>query len=226
MRVLVVEDERRMAAYVGQALAQNGFVVDLAHDGAQALDCLRDHDYDAVVLDLMLPQVDGLTICRRIRTDRRHVPELILSARDLVEDRVTGLDAGADDYLVKPFAIAELLARVHALLRRRDAARSPILEAGDLRLDPVRRRVQRVGRDIPLTAREFTPLEFLMRRPGVVHTRAMIAEHVWDFPFDQASNAVDVCVKRVRDKLHEPDRPCPIRSVRGVGYALAASSDD
>lgn len=225
MRILVVEDERRMAAHVGRALSQAGFVVDLAHDGADALRCVGEHDYDAVVLDLMLPKVDGLTVCRRLRADHRHVPVLILSARDLVDDRVRGLEAGADDYLVKPFAVAELLARMQALLRRRGADRSPVVEIGDLRLDLARRRVCRAGREVPLTAREFTLLEFLMRRPGVVHTRAMIAEHVWEFPFEQASNAVDVCVKRLRDKLNEPGRPCPIQSVRGVGYALASTSD-
>jgi len=225
MRILVVEDERRMAAYIGRALSQAGFVADLAYDGGEALERVREHAYDAIVLDVMLPVVDGLGVCRRLRAERRTMPVLMLSARDLVEDRVKGLDVGADDYLVKPFAIAELLARIHALLRRHEDSRAPIVEVGDLRLDLARRRVSRAGREVALTAREFTLLEYLMRQPGVVHTRATIAEHVWEFPFEQASNAVDVCVKRLRDKLNEPGRPCPIQSVRGFGYALATPAD-
>lgn len=225
MRILVVEDERRLAAYVGRALSQAGFATDLAYDGQDALERLTEHPYDAIVLDVMLPRLDGLTLCRRLRTERCSTPILILSARDLVDDRVSGLEAGADDYLVKPFAVAELLARIHALLRRGESSHAPMLEVGDLRLDVARRRVSRGERDVPLTTREFLLLEYLMRRPGVVHTRAPIAEHVWEFPFEQASNAVDVCVKRLRDKLNEPGRPCPIQSVRGFGYALATPAD-
>jgi two-component system, OmpR family, response regulator len=220
MRILVVEDERRVAHNIGQALAEESFAVDLAHDGPRALEYLESREYDAVVLDLMLPGVDGLTVCRRLRQLRRRTPVLILSARDMVEDRVRGLDAGADDYLVKPFAIEELLARIRALLRRHADGPSP-LRVGDLELDAPTRTVRNGSRRAALTPREYALLEYLMRRPGVVHTRSMIAEHVWDFPFEHASNVVDVYVKHLRDKIDEQGRPSVIQAVRGVGYVLS-----
>jgi DNA-binding response OmpR family regulator len=219
--VLVVEDEHRMASYICQALIEESFAVDLAHDGLRAIELMADHQHDAIVLDLMLPGLDGLTVCRRVRESRATTPILILSARDMVEDRVRGLDAGADDYLVKPFAIEELLARLRALLRRQSRHPHPVFTVGSLRLDPATRAVSCGDRQVALTAREYALLEYLMRRPGVVHTRSMIAEHVWEFPFDRASNVVDVYVKHLRDKIDEANAPTFIQAVRGVGYVLS-----
>ncbi len=221
MRVLVVEDEHRVASYICQALIEESFAVDLAHDGLRALELTAEHQHDAIVLDLMLPGLDGLTVCRRVREARASTPILILSARDMVEDRVRGLDAGADDYLVKPFAMEELLARVRALLRRQSRNGQPVLTVGGLQLDPATRAVCCGSRQIVLTAREHALLEYLMRRPGLVHTRTMIAEHVWDFPFDHASNVVDVYIKHLRDKIDTKGRLSFIRAVRGVGYVLS-----
>lgn len=220
MRVLVVEDEPKVANYVCRALQEEAFAVDLARDGERGLEFAETYSYDAIVLDLMLPRLDGLAVCRRLRAAGRQTPLLILSARDMVEDRVRGLDAGADDYLVKPFAVSELVARLRALLRRHQTRGTAILAVGDLQLDPLTRTARRGDRVITLTTKEYALLEYLMRRPGVVHTRTMIAEHVWDFTFDHASNVVDVHVKHLRDKLDEASRPSFIQAVRGVGYVL------
>ncbi len=227
MRVMVVEDERRMALHIARALTEDSFAVDVAHDGERALDLALTSDYDAIVLDIMLPRLDGLTVCRRLRGAARHVPVLMLSARDMVEDRVGGLDAGADDYLVKPFAMQELLARVRALVRRQSREMLPVLRVGDLEVDRATRRVRRGSRDISLTQKEYQLLEYLMRRPAVVHTRTMIAEHVWNFALDQASNVVDVYVKHLRDKIDDKqaDASSFIQSVRGVGYVLRDSRE-
>jgi DNA-binding response OmpR family regulator len=229
MRVMVVEDERRMALHIARALGEDSFAVDLAHDGERALELALTLDYDIIVLDLMLPKLDGLSVCRRLRGESKQVPVLMLSARDMVEDRVGGLDAGADDYLVKPFAMQELLARVRALVRRQGRDLLPVLKVGDLELDRTTRRVRRGPRDINLTLKEYQLLEHLMRRPTVVHTRTMIAEHVWNFAVDQASNVVDVYVKHLRDKIddkQQPDAPSFIQSVRGVGYVLRDPHED
>ncbi len=223
MRVMVVEDERRMALHIARALTEDSFAVDVVHDGEQALESALALEYDVIVLDLMLPRLDGLSVCRHLRRAGRRVPVLILSARDMIDDRVGGLDAGADDYLVKPFAMQELRARVRALLRRQARDPAPVLKVGDLELDPAARRVRRGGREIALTQKEFQLLEYLMRRPAVVHTRTMIAEHVWDFPLEQVSNVVDVYVKHLRDKIDDRQQPHAssfIQSVRGVGYVL------
>ncbi len=220
MRVLIVEDERRMARHISQALIEQSCAVDVAHDGLRALELTDACEYDAIVLDLMLPGVDGLTVCRRLRQKGSPAAVLILSARDLVEDRVTGLEAGADDYLVKPFAVSELVARVRALVRRQQRGGSPKLAVGDLTIDPATRIVRSGARTVPLTSREFALLEYLMRRAGIVLTRTMLAEHVWDFPFDHASNVVDVHIKHLRDKIDEPGRRSFIQAVRGVGYVL------
>jgi DNA-binding response OmpR family regulator len=220
VRVLVVEDEHRMASHIGHALGEEGFAVDLAWDGEAGLERARTHDYDAIVLDLMLPRLDGLSVCRRLREEGKRTPVLMLSARDMIEDRVRGLDAGADDYLVKPFAIAELLARLRALQRRRHAPEQTVLTVGGLSLDPSKRTVELNGRPIPLTAREYALLDYFMRRAGCVLTRTMISEHVWDFTFDQSSNVVDVYVKHLRDKIDQPGVPSLIHAVRGVGYVL------
>jgi DNA-binding response OmpR family regulator len=221
MRILIVEDERRMANYIGRALTEEAFAVDIASDGPKGLELARTYEYDAIVLDLMLPRLDGLTLCRSLRGEGRQTPVLILSARDLIEDRVRGLDAGADDYLVKPFAIVELTARLRALQRRRQASGPGVmLVVGDLKMDPSARTVSRAGRAILLTAKEYALLEYFMRRAGSVLTRTMIAEHVWDFTFDLASNVVDVFVKHVRDKIDVAGEPSLIQAVRGVGYVL------
>jgi len=209
-----------MANYIGRALNEEAFAVDMATDGAVGLELARSHEYDAIVLDLMLPQVDGLTLCRQLRRDGRQTPVLILSARDMIEDRVRGLDAGADDYLVKPFATAELTARLRALHRRRLGGTANTLLVGDLRLDPSTRTVDRAGHVIPLSAKEYALLEYFMRRSGAVLTRTIIAEHVWDVTFEQASNVVDVYVKHLRDKIDVPGRPSFIQAVRGVGYVF------
>lgn len=221
MRVLIVEDEHRMAARIGRALTEEAFAVDIAHDGETALDLARLHEYDAIVLDLMLPKLDGLSVCRTLRREGRQTPILMLSARDMIEDRVRGLDAGADDYLVKPFAITELSARLRALQRRRQAGGPAVLlVVGDLKMDPSTRTVSRAGRPIPVTAKEYALLEYFMRRVGAVLTRTMIAEHVWDFSFDHASNVVDVYVKHLRDKIDVAGQPSLIQAVRGVGYVF------
>ncbi len=218
MRVLVVEDEPSVASYVGRALTEEMWAVDVAHDGLKGWELARRHDYDSIVLDLMLPHLDGITLCRQLRRMGKGTPVLMLSARDMVEDRIRGLDAGADDYLVKPFAIEELIARLRALHRRRDP--SPILTSGTLTLDPATRTVHRAGQAVALSAKEYALLEYLMRHAGVVLTRTMIAEHVWDFTFEKASNVVDVCIKRVREKVDETGHPSVIQAVRGVGYVL------
>jgi DNA-binding response OmpR family regulator len=183
-------------------------------------DLALTYQYDAIVLDLMLPGMDGLSLCRRLREANHATPVLILSARDLVDDRVVGLNAGADDYLVKPFATQELVARVRALLRRQQSNSPPVLRVGAIELNPTSRVVRRAGQQVTLTQKEYALLEYLMRRPGVILTRTMIAEHVWDFTFDLASNVVDVYVKHLRDKIDEPGRPSFIQTVRGVGYTF------
>jgi two-component system, OmpR family, copper resistance phosphate regulon response regulator CusR len=221
MRILIVEDERRMATYIGRALTEEAFAVDLAGDGQRGLDLARTCEYDAIVLDLMLPLIDGLSVCRTLRAEGRKVPVIIVSARDMVEDRVCGLDAGADDYLVKPFAIVELTARLRALQRRRQNTGPDVtLAVGRLTLDPSARTVSRDGRAVPVTAREYALLEYFMRRAGSVLTRTMIAEHVWDFTFDRASNVVDVYVKHLRDKIDIAGEPSLIQAIRGVGYVF------
>ena len=229
MRVMVVEDERRMALHIARALGEDSFAVDLAHDGERALELALTLEYDAIVLDLMLPKLDGLSVCRQLRQVGRRVPVLMLSARDMVDDRVGGFDAGADDYLVKPFAMQELLARVRALVRRQAREVLPLLKVGDLELDRLTRRVRRGTREITLTQKEHQLLEYLMRRPAIVHTRTMIAEHVWNFAIDQASNVVDVYIKHLRDKIddrQQSDAPSFIQSVRGVGYVLRDPRQD
>lgn len=220
MRVLVVEDEIKMAALIRRGLEREGYAVDMAADGAEALWAAREQDYDAIVLDAMIPAPDGFAVCRTLREEGRWAPVVMLTARDSVDDRVRGLDAGADDYLTKPFAFAELFARLRALTRRQVVARPVVLTVGDLELDPATRSVSRSGTPIALSAKEFALLEFLMRHPDEVLTRQAILEHVWDFAYDGVSNVVDVYIRYLREKVDRPFTRRTIETVRGVGYRL------
>lgn len=220
MKILIVEDQSQMGAYLKQGLAEAGFVTDLAATGTDGLHCALTGEYDLLILDVMLPELDGFSLLQSARRGGVDAPVLFLTARDKVEDRVKGLEIGADDYLVKPFAMAELLARVRALLRRCEQVTPPVLIAGSLTLDPVSRIVRQGCRPVALTQREFALLACLMRRPGVVFTRSMIAERIWDYQFDQASNVIDVYVAQLRRKIDLPNRPSFIQTVRGAGYVL------
>ena len=220
MRVLLVEDEVKMARAIRRGLEQETYSVDVCADGDDALRRSLDNEYDAIVLDVMLPGRDGFSVCREMRTHGRWAPILMLTARDAVEDRIRGLDAGADDYLVKPFAFGELLARLRAMVRRGTPERPATLEADDVVLDPATHKVRRAGEPIDLTPKEFALLEFLMRHPDEVLSRTRILEHVWDMNYDGFSNVVDVYVGYLRRKLEVPfDRPF-IRTIRGVGYQV------
>src|SRR2546421_10121212 len=220
MRVLLVEDEIKMARAVRRGLEQEGYAVDVAPDGEEAVFQAAENEYDAVVLDVMLPGLNGFEVCRDMRSRGRWAPVLMLTARDAVEDRIRGLDVGADGYLVKPFAFGELLARLRALIRRGPKERPTVLEVEDVRLDPAGHRVSRSGRDVDLSSREFALLEYLMRHPGEVLTRRRILEHVWDYNYDGLSNVVDVYVGYLRRKVERPFGRAFIRTVRGVGYAV------
>ena len=222
MRILVVEDEHKLAAVVRRGLEEHGYAVDVAYDGDDALAMAQAEPYDLIVLDIMLPGIDGITVCQRLREARKNMPVLMLTARDTVDDRVAGLDAGADDYLVKPFAFRELLARVRALLRRDGLSRDPVLRVGDLELDTVSHEVRRSGRFVDLTSKEYAMLEYFMRNPNRVLTRTQIAEHVWDYDFMSMSNVIDVYVRYLRRKLGDDQEPRLFRTVRGTGYQLRA----
>jgi two-component system OmpR family response regulator len=222
MRILVVEDETRMAALLKRGLEEEGHTVDVATTGTDGLFRAREYNYDAVVLDAMLPEMDGFEVCRQMRAGSRWAPVLMLTARDAVSDRVRGLDAGADDYLVKPFAFAELAARLRALLRRGAAERPAVLTVGDLVLDPAARTVSRGETPIDLTAKEFALLELLMRNAGQVLSRSRILDHVWDFAYDAASNVVDQYVAYLRRKIDKPFGRDDLETVRGAGYRLRA----
>ncbi|MQA78786.1 MAG: response regulator [Streptosporangiales bacterium] len=220
MRVLVVEDDVGMASLLVRGLRREGYAVDTAADGDSALWSVLENDYDVVVLDAMIPPPDGFEVCRRMRAAQRWVPVLMLTARDTVPDRVRGLDAGADDYVTKPFALAELFARIRALTRRDPLERPPIVRVGDLMLDPSTRVVRRGMTEIPLSPKEFALLHELMRRSGEVLSRTYLIEHVWDFAYDGGSNIVDVYVRYLRDKLDRPFGRHSVRTVRGAGYRL------
>ena len=220
MRILVVEDELKMASLLRRGLVEEGHAVDLARTGDDALWMAQAAEYDAIVLDLMLPGVDGIEVCRRVREQGVWAPVLMLTARDAVEDRVAGLDAGADDYLPKPFSFAELLARLRALVRRGAAERPAVLEVGDLRLDPATRQAWRGEAEIHLSAKEFALLETFMRRPGQVLSRYQLLEHAWDYAYENRSNVVDVYVRYLRDKVDRPFGRDSLETVRGVGYRL------
>ena len=219
MRILVVEDEKKTASFVKKALEAEGFAVDAANNGDDGLTLAQLTPYDAVVLDIMLPGRDGLGVLKQLRGRRSNVPVLLLSARGAVEERVEGLNAGADDYLAKPFALAELLARVRALVRRHDN-RSVLLQLGNLAVNTVTREVKRDGRTIELSAREYRLLEFLLRSQGRVCSRMQILDKVWDYDFEPGTNLVDVYVRRVRDKLDIANEKPLLHTVRGVGYVM------
>jgi two-component system OmpR family response regulator len=220
VRVLVVEDEKKLGELLGRGLREEGYAADLADRGEDALWMARAVDYDAIVLDLMLPGVDGLEVCRRLRRDGVWTPVLMLTARDGVEDRVSGLDTGADDYLTKPFSFEELLARLRALTRRAPVQRPPVLEVGELRLDPAAHRAWRGKRELDLSAKEFALLELFMRRPGLTLTRTQLLDGAWDLAFESRSNVVDVYVRYLREKIDRPFGKESIETVRGVGYRL------
>jgi DNA-binding response OmpR family regulator len=227
MRVLVVEDERHISAYVKRGLEEQGYAVDTAYTGREALDWAETVEFDLIVLDLLLPELDGVSVCRELRRRGCRAPILMLTARDGLDDRVTGLDAGADDYLVKPFAMRELLARLRALGRRAtEAPRAAVLQLADLAMDTLSRRVSRGGKSVKLTAKEYAVLECLLREPERVLTRTQIAEHVWSYDVYNQSNVVDVYIRNLRRKL---DDPCPLKlihTVRGAGYRLSMEPDD
>jgi two-component system, OmpR family, response regulator len=220
MRILIVEDEPKMAALLRRGLVAEGMAVDLARVGEDAIPRAEATSYDLIVLDVMLPGMDGFEVCRRIRAAGVWSPVLMLTARDAVRDRVAGLDAGADDYLTKPFSYAEFLARLRALARRGDAERPVVLEVGDLRLDPATRQVWRGDTEIALSAKEFAVLETFMRRPGQVLSRFDLLEHAWDYEYENRSNVVDAYVRLLRKKIDKPFETSSIETVRGAGYRL------
>jgi two-component system, OmpR family, response regulator len=224
MRVLVVDDEVRLAALIKRGLEEEGHAVDVVTDGPDAVWMATENPYDAVVLDIMLPGFDGFEVCRRLREQAVWFPVLMLSARGQVDDRVRGLDCGADDYLAKPFTFAELGARLRALARRGGEPRPTTLSVGDLRLDPATRQAWRGDVELVLSAKEFSLLEFLMRHPGEVLTRTRILEHGWDFAFDGVSNVVDQYIRYLRNKIDRPFGRADLETVRGAGYRLRATS--
>ena len=220
MRILLAEDDARVASFIRRALVQEGFSVDVSRDGRSAFHQALDEPYDVIVLDILMPFMDGFEVLEQIRKQGCRVPVLVLSAKDGVEDRVRGLNAGADDYLVKPFSLAELTARIRALLRRRSDGLA-VTRVGDLEMDVSARKVTRGGRRLNLTPKEFSLLEYLVRNHGNVLTRTMIAEHVWDQHFDSFSNVVDVYIRYVRAKVDDPFPKHLIHTVRGVGYLVS-----
>lgn len=223
MRILLVEDNRRLNNSLKTSLVDEGYAVDSAYDGEDGEELAGIYPYDAIILDIMLPKKDGLEVCRALRRRRNNTPILLLTARDAVEDRVVGLDSGADDYLVKPFAIEELRARLRALFRREASDKSNTLTVADLTLDPATHNVERGGRSIELTAKEFALLEYFMRNAGRVVTREMAESHIWSYDFQATSNVVDVYIRRLRRKIDEPFAVKLLETVRGVGYRLSNS---
>lgn len=220
MRVLVVEDDPRMADVIAKGLRENSYAVDIAHDGDAGLYQTSINDYDVIILDVLLPRRDGFQVCSELRTRGNNTPILMLTARAAIDDRITGLDAGADDYLTKPFSFRELLARIHALLRRDAQLRPNVLEIGDLVLDSVSHRVSRANREVQLTAKEYALLEYLARRAGQLVSRAEIAAHVWDDTFDPFSNTIEVYMNRLRKKIDDNHAVKLLHTRRGEGYSL------
>ena len=222
MRVLVVEDERRLAGILKRGLLEEGYSVDVAYEGEEAQYAAESTPYDLIILDIMMPKKDGIAVCRDLRAKKVNTPILMLTARDAVEDRVKGLDSGADDYMVKPFAFSELLARVRALLRREAAPRTARLQAGELVMDTLTREAWRKQKKIELTTKEYSILEYFMRHPNAVVTRTMLEEHAWDYEMDVESNVIDVYIRRLRRKIDEDGEDSLIQTVRGAGYRLKA----
>lgn len=220
MHILVVEDEKKVAAFIKRGLEEEGFTVDVAYDGEKGIQQAKQNAYDLILMDVMLPKQDGLSAINELRRQNIMTPILCLTAKDAVEDIVSGLDSGSDDYLTKPFAFAELVARARALIRRGTQDRGAELSFFDLRLDPVGHKVWRQGKEIDLTAKEYTLLEYFMRNPNQVLTRTMIAEHVWDYTFDSFTNIIDVYVNYLRKKIDRDFDHKLIHTVRGVGYVL------
>jgi heavy metal response regulator len=220
MRLLVVEDEKKVSSFIKKGLEEEGYAVDVAFDGKTGLQMAMDRVHDLIVLDIHLPGLDGLSVLRELRAGRVSTPVLLLTVRANIEDKVLGLDAGADDYLTKPFAFQELVARIRALLRRQAEAKLPVLRFADLTLDPARRMVFRGTRKIDLSAKEYALLDYFIRNPGRVLTRTMIAEHVWDYNFDSMTNIIDVYVNYLRRKIDSDREHKLIHTVRGVGYVL------
>ena len=220
MRILVVEDSRRLAGIIRRGLQEDAYAVDNAYDGEEARYMAETTPFDLIVLDIMLPKKDGVTVCRELRAKGISTPILMLTAKDTIEDKVTGLDSGADDYLVKPFAFIELMARIRALLRREALPKTPKIQVGELSMDVQTREVWRGQRKIELTAKEYAILEYFMRRPNVVVTRTMLGENVWDYEFDGISNIIDVYVRRLRRKIDEDGQGSLIQTLRGAGYRL------
>ncbi|HEY0588927.1 MAG TPA: response regulator transcription factor [Pseudoduganella sp.] len=225
MKALLVEDEQRIASFVCSGLREQGILVDHCEDGNQGYDYALSRQYDIILLDIMVPGRDGLAILKALRRDGRDTPVILLTARNELDDRLEGLNLGADDYLAKPFYVEELIARIHALLRRVSGERQNVLTAGPLKLDRLSRVAQLDGREVELTSREFNLMEYLMRAPGRVYTRTQILEHVWGYDFDPQTNMVDVCIQRLRKKLALPEQVA-IEAVRGVGYRLRKPDGD
>ncbi len=222
MRILIVEDEKKVAGFIKKGLEEETYAVDAAHDGEEGLHLAKEGCYDLVILDLMLPKMDGLEVLSELRKGKKDVPILLLTAKDTVEDRVTGLNKGADDYLTKPFAFSELLARVRVLLRRGKAEVKTELQIADLSLNLVSHKVNRGGEEVELTSKEYSLLEYFMRNQGKVLTRTMIAEHVWDYNFDTFTNVIDVYVNHLRKKVDKGHSKKLLHTLRGVGYIMRA----
>jgi DNA-binding response OmpR family regulator len=220
MRILVIEDERRLCSIIKRGLIEEGYAVDTSYDGEEGEYLAETTPYDLIILDIMLPKKDGIEVCQNLRLKRVNTPILMLTAKGTVEDRVRGLDAGSDDYLIKPFAFNELLARIRALLRREGSSKSSELHIGNLIMDTLSREVWRGQRKIELTSKEYIILEYFMRHPNMVITRTMLEEHAWDYEFDSISNLIDVYIRRLRRKIDENGQTSLIQTVRGAGYRL------
>ncbi len=220
MRILVVEDEKKIADFVRRGLKEEGYAVDAAYDGEEGLFLAKTNDYDLILLDLMLPKIDGLTVCKKLKEMKVEAPIIMLTAKNTVKDKVLGLDSGADDYLTKPFAFEELLARIRAMLRKTEVSTPTKLKVSDLELDLVTHKVTRGSKDIELTAKEYSLLEYLMRNHGSIVTRTMISEHVWDIDFDTFTNVIDVYINYLRNKIDSGFKKKLIHTVRSRGYIL------
>lgn len=224
MRILLIEDEKKIANFIRRGMKEEGYTVDVANDGETGYFLASTEEYDLIVLDLMLPKMDGITVCKRLRDDKVSIPILMLTAKDMVSDKVKGLDAGANDYLTKPFAFEEYLARIRALLRKTDSKHVTRLTIDDLELDILTHKVTRSGKEIDLTSKEFSLLEYLMKNEGIIVTRTMISEHVWDMNFDSYTNVIDVFISYLRNKIDAGFDKKLIQTVRGRGYILKNKS--